>query len=225
MRLAGLLLGLVVAAICGRLGIWQLDRHAERRAWNARLDARLAAPPVLLTSGIAPPDVDSLAYRRARAEGVFAFADQVREGNKSNRGAPGVHVLTPLRFPDGTAALVNRGWTYAPDGMTADLAPLAEPERATVEGVLLPPAGRLAVVPESLPVGYPLFPLLLRRTEGTGEMPAGLVPAGLPPRDAGPHLSYAIQWFAFAAIALVGGVILARRRPAGTVPETSRSPD
>ena len=33
-----------------------------------------------------------------------------------------------------------------------------------------------------------------------------------PPRlDDGPHLSYAIQWFAFAAIALAGAVVVARR--------------
>jgi surfeit locus 1 family protein len=40
------------------------------------------------------------------------------------------------------------------------------------------------------------------------------VPA--PALDEGPHMSYAIQWFAFATVAIVGGVAFVRagrRRP------------
>lgn len=210
MRIAALLLGFGVAAVCARLGFWQLERYAERREWNAAVEARLAAPPLTLTTGRIDTDTDSLAYRRARAAGVFAFADQTTETNRSHRGAPGVYVVTPLRFADGTGVLVNRGWTYAPDGMTAHLTPLAEPESTLAEGVLLPAAGRFAVRPESLPVGYSLFPLVLRRTaDPTGSR--GLTPAPPPPLDGGPHLSYAFQWFAFATIAAVGGTLLARR--------------
>jgi surfeit locus 1 family protein len=211
MRVAALLLGFAVAVVCARLGIWQLDRHAARRAWNAQVEARLAAPPILLSSATVEMPTDSLAYRRVRAAGAFVFADQTIEVNRSLRGAPGVFVLTPLRLADGSAILVNRGWTYAPDGRTADVGALVEPESTLVEGVLLPPAGRFAVRPESLAVGYPMLPLVLRRTSAPAGGPRGLAPAALPPRDGGPHLSYAFQWFAFAVIALVGGVILARR--------------
>lgn len=214
MRWAALVLGFGVALGCARLGIWQLERHAERRAWNAEVDTRLAAPPVLLTSGTTGTVGDALAYRRARAAGTFAFADETVETHRSVRGTPGVFVVTPLRLADGTGVLVNRGWLFAPDGRTADLAAFAEPESVFVEGVLLPPGGRFAVRPESLSVGYPLFPLTLRRTDAPPGAPSGLVPAPLPPRDAGPHLSYAFQWFAFATIAAVGGVILARRSDA-----------
>lgn len=44
---------------------------------------------------------------------------------------------------------------------------------------------------------------------------ADSVPRRLPPPtvDAGPHRSYAAQWFAFAIIAVVGGVLLFRRTP------------
>jgi cytochrome oxidase assembly protein ShyY1 len=90
-----------------------------------------------------------------------------------------------------------------------DAAPLAEPESTAVEGVLLSATGR--VLPESVAVGYPLLPLVIRRTVPAAGMPEGLAIAPLPSRDTGPHLSYAIQWFAFAAIALVGGILLARR--------------
>lgn len=211
MRWAALVLGLGVAVVCARLGIWQLDRLAVRRAWNARVEARLAAAPILVTSETTGTPADALEYRRVRAVGTFVFADQTVELNRSWRGAPGVFVLTPLRLADGTGILVNRGWTFAPDGRTAALGALAEPESTVVEGVLLAPVGRFAVRPESLAVAYPLFPLVLRRTAAPTGVPRGLTPAALPPRDNGPHLSYAFQWFAFAVIAAIGGVILFRR--------------
>jgi surfeit locus 1 family protein len=211
MRVLGLILGLVAAAVCARLGVWQLDRHGDRRAWNAEVAARLQAPPLVLTSGLLSAPADALLYRRVAARGVFAFADQRTEPNKSLRGLPGVYLVTPLRFADGTAALVQRGFAPAPDGMTVDGERLAEPDSAVVEGVLLAPTGRLAVRPDSLSVGYPLLPLVIRRTAPGAGMPEGLTIVGMPALDAGPHLSYAVQWFAFAVIALVGGVLLARR--------------
>jgi surfeit locus 1 family protein len=211
MRWAALLLGFGVAVVCVRLGVWQLDRLAARRAWNARVETRLAAAPVLVASGTTGTPADSMEYRSARAVGRFVFADQTVELNRSWRGAPGVFVLTPLRLADGTGILVNRGWTFAPDGRTADLGALAEPESTVVEGVLLAPVGRFAVRPESLALAYPLLPLVLRRTAAPAGVPRGLTPAALPPRDDGPHLSYAFQWFAFAVIAAIGGVILFRR--------------
>jgi cytochrome oxidase assembly protein ShyY1 len=42
------------------------------------------------------------------------------------------------------------------------------------------------------------------------------IPAPLPDTSEGPHLSYAIQWFTFAAIALVGYGLLVRRARRGT---------
>jgi len=219
-----LVIAVVAAAVCARLGIWQLARNGERRAWNREVERRMSMPPLQLRSGVSAVPADSLAYRRASATGIFVFLDEVVERNRSLQGAPGVHVLTPLRLADGTAVLVNRGWTYAPDAMTADLRALREADTAVVDGVLFPPVGRGAVVPDSLRVGYPVLPLVLRRTTRTATQPANLALAPLPPRDAGPHLSYAVQWFAFATIALVGGTVLATRSVPSRGGATPRSP-
>ena len=218
MRILPLLVGFGTAALCARLGVWQLDRLGQRRVWNAEVEARLAAPPVRLASGLTPAGADSLRYRRVEASGVLAFADQRTEPNRSFRGTPGVYVVTSLRFLDGTGVLVQRGFAYAPDGMTADLASLAEPETTVVRGLLLEPTGRHAVHPDSARLGYPLFPLVIRRTASAPGVPPQLATVGLPPLDEGPHLSYAFQWFSFAVIAVVGGVILARRGGAGSSP-------
>jgi surfeit locus 1 family protein len=220
MRILALVIGVVAATVFARLGVWQLDRLGERRAWNREVAARLEAPPLTLRSGLVSAPVGSLVYRRVKAAGVFAFADQRAEPNRSLRGLPGAYVVTPLRFADGTGVLVQRGFAAAPDGMTIDPARLVEPESTVVEGVLLSATGRLAVHPESVSAGYPLLPLVIRRTTRVSGMPEGLAVAGLPPLDAGPHLSYAVQWFAFALIALIGGVLLSRRtvRPGGRAP-------
>lgn len=60
--------------------------------------------------------------------------------------------------------------------------------------------------------GKPVAPVQLVMTSDSAAR-ADSVPRRLPPPtlDQGPHRSYAAQWFAFAIIALVGGVILFRR--------------
>jgi cytochrome oxidase assembly protein ShyY1 len=52
---------------------------------------------------------------------------------------------------------------------------------------------------------------ILRRTEGPSGLPTGLAVPPLPALDDGPHLTYALQWFSFAVIAVVGGALLSRR--------------
>jgi surfeit locus 1 family protein len=60
---------------------------------------------------------------------------------------------------------------------------------------------------------YPVSPLYLVATDADTTKPVVERVVRLPPPalDEGPHLSYAIQWFAFAAIALIGGTAVAVR--------------
>jgi surfeit locus 1 family protein len=231
---AVLVIGLIAAALFMRLGVWQLDRLGERRGRNSRLAARLAAPPVGLgDAGWDTGEVDSLRYRRAQAAGVFDFTREIVVTGRSVRGAPGVSVVTPLVVGPDRAVLVERGWTASADGRTVQLASLRERDTATVEGVLLlpaeprvPGAGGTAwprylrrPLPRALQGAYPyqLHPLLLRRTAHPVEAPVALRAVPAPPLTEGPHLSYAVQWFAFATIAIVGSVLLylKTRREAG----------
>jgi cytochrome oxidase assembly protein ShyY1 len=82
----------------------------------------------------------------------------------------------------------------------------------TVEGVLRRSgSARTSVDVEGFDTSLDLFPLYLQQTapEPPGDYPVLLDP---PPRDEGPHLSYAIQWFLFAGVVLVGYPILLRKR-------------
>ncbi len=208
------------AGLCVRLGFWQLDRLSQRRAHNTLLETRLQLPPVDLKT---ESSFDSLNYRRTAARGVFDFDHQLVLMARSYHGVPGVHVVTPLRLDDGMAILVERGWAPSPDANTVDLTEFPEADSVVVEGILRAPQnGGPVTANAGWPIhvrnvdpaalqdiySYPLRPLLLRRTSRVEEMASELRPILQPELNNGPHLSYAVQWFTFATIALVGGVIL-----------------
>ncbi len=68
----------------------------------------------------------------------------------------------------------------------------------------------LARIQAQLP--YRIAPVYVLLQERTTTDPEELpLPAPLPELSEGPHLSYAVQWFTFATIALVGFVIVALR--------------
>ncbi|HXV86194.1 MAG TPA: SURF1 family protein [Gemmatimonadales bacterium] len=228
-RYGVMVLGVLAALVCGRLGLWQLDRLDQRRAVNASIEAGLAAPPLSAESvwSATNETAATLGYRRVRLRGRWDLDRQILVVARSLNGVPGVHVVTPLRSPeeDGPALLVERGWAPSPDGRSVDLAALAELEDAEVSGVLMAPRGgdttlsrewpvRLRTAdPSSMAPRYPyrLAPLILRRDTAM----AGMRAVPLPERTDGPHLSYAVQWFAFGVIAVVGSAVLALKKDGG----------
>jgi surfeit locus 1 family protein len=219
---------LVVVATCIRLGFWQLDRLAGRKDANAGIAVAEATPPRPLPELLATaPDPTSLRYRPAIVTGTYDPAHEVLlYGRSSTTGVSGDQVLTPLRLDDGTAIVVDRGWI--PIDQTVPVTGDAAAPSGSVEvtGVLFPAdaistgsdatsAERITTVDlgrvgAGLP--YPILPvyLLLQHQDPAqaGPLPE---PPPLPPLTNGPHLSYAVQWYAFAAIAVIGFVVLVRR--------------
>lgn len=172
-----------------------------------------------------PPSI-AAAYRRGRATGRFDFERQIVVMLKSLDGIPGVYIVTPLVLESGAAVLVERGWVASPDGRRVDLGALAEPASTLAEGILLAPASDRSVATVSWPLfvreadparlggalPYPVYPLVLRRTVLPAGAPQGMRALRPPRLDEGPHLSYALQWFGFAVIAVVGSAMLVARR-------------
>jgi surfeit locus 1 family protein len=219
----------VVTAVCITAGIWQLARLQQKRDRNDALRAGLAAAPLVVEGSFAADeDPDGLRYHRARVTGAYDVDHEVVLYGRTQDGQAGSHVITPLVLADGTAIVVDRGWVpLAMDDPPIEAArPPAGP--VTVEGVLLGSEGALpgephttaapvttfarldlAALQAQLPYRIAPVTLLLREQEP----PAATLPepGPLPELSEGPHLSYAIQWFCFAAIAVVGGIILIRR--------------
>ena len=238
MNLRKWVLGIVAitaAAIFIGFGFWQLRRLESRQQQNALLASRRFAPEISLDS--LPADTSAARFRRVRLRGRFDFANDIVHTLRGRSGSPGVNILTPLlRAGTDTAVLVNRGWVYAPDGMTVELRPWREADTVSgvgfVEtfptvGVFAPPNPerprafrRLdrAAIAKLLPYPIANYYVVLSdsissRAPGLGVAPASNVPPRVQPAalDEGSHRNYAVQWFSFAAISIIGLVILLRR--------------
>ena len=143
------------------------------------------------------------ARRRAeiRRDTIVGVPDYAREfviKRKSYNGSPGVHIVTPVRVsrpPYEDTMLVIRGWVYAPDAATVDLTKWRE-SRERFSGYLMSRGSGTDTV------------FLVSRDSATAETPVRLPE---PDFGNGPHLSYAVQWFCFAAIALVGAGVVWRK--------------
>jgi len=216
----------VVAAVCIRLGFWQLERLSERRASNDMIRQRFAETPVM--AGSLAGASNSFRFRRVRIDGRWDFGREIVLSVKTRDGSPGVHIVTPLR-PDGggPAVLVNRGWVYSPDAMTVDQARWHEPAEASVIGYVedlastsdgasatrdtasrtwrLLYADRVAnAFPEGVAPYYVVaLPEATQRANAPVRLPA-------PVLSDGSHRGYAVQWFSFAVIAVVGVALLIR---------------
>jgi len=216
--LAGLVIALLIAATCIRLGVWQLDRLHARRERNALLLVARARPP-LEVNGSLP--ADSARDRRLRAHGVYDYRHERLWRARSYQGVPGVDLVTPLRLVDGAAVLVDRGWAPSPDAYHVHQPAYREGDSADVVGLgLAAPRARGDVDPTALrdSVPYPLLTFVLQQvpsaTAPDRPLPPGLIRWPIPELSDGPHLSYAIQWFSFAVIIVVGSLALARKRAA-----------
>ena len=224
---------LVVAMIWA--GFWQLSRLQEKRDRNDKVTARSAEAVVDIESLTTPGAYDeggAVEFRRARATGRYLADQEVLVRSRSRDGAPGSWILTPLALGDGTAVTVNRGWipnsgqlAGVPDQYRAPSGPVEvvglvrptetrgsfgprDPATGTLTNLARADLARLdRQVPQDLLPVY--LQLQTQRPAQTERFPE---PVPTPTLDEGPHLSYAIQWFIFTTVALIGYPLILRRR-------------
>ena len=219
------IIAFATAAACIRLGIWQLDRLEQRRAQNALIRAR--GESVSGVASIKGLDTAQTHWRRVRVRGVPDYQAELVHATRSQNGSPGVHLLTPVRPLDGewgdTAVLVLRGFLAAADGRTIDWDAARDADTLEFEALVtsfsprrpgnvrMPSAARAVrfVDRDTLAamMGRPLAPFVLLALGDTIVRDVTR-PARIPPPSLGEgaHQSYAFQWFAFAAVAIVGFV-------------------
>ncbi|HEX9712162.1 MAG TPA: SURF1 family protein [Actinomycetota bacterium] len=221
---------LALAVTCVSLGFWQLRRLDERRTYNRTLTEHATLPVLPVEQLLADVPPADAAYRRVTARGAFDAANEIILLSRSRNSVAGNHVVTPLVLGDGSAVLVDRGWVpFQHD--TPPVAEAAPPDgEVLVRGTLFPSQTRGRFGPQEEPgplhsvfridtgrlapqMPYPIVPvwLLLEQQQPTqrGGLPLSVE---LPRPDAGPHLFYAIQWFLFALIGLIGYPLVVRAR-------------
>lgn len=226
----GVIVVVLFAGFC-TLGTWQVHRLAWKKALIASVDARVHLPAVP-----APPAAewssltyDNDEYRHVTASGEYQFDRQTLVQAVTDLGG-GYWVMTPLRQADGSTILVNRGFVLpewrknaaaerppAGPAQVTGLLRMGEPSKAflrendpaadrwyTRDLLAIAAARRLTDV-------APYFIDADAASSGNLRDPTRAPVGGLTvltfPNS---HLSYAITWYALAAMVLVGAWIVIR---------------
>ena len=113
------LLTLIMLAVLLLLGAWQVERLAWKEDLLARIDARRAAAPLLISgrADIAALEAEKHDFHRAVLSGrfgdevVFWFTQIENQPTGLSRNEKaGYHMLVPFYLKDGSTVLVDRGF-------------------------------------------------------------------------------------------------------------------
>ncbi len=210
---AALLVPLFIAA-----GQWQWGKAATKAARQEQLETRSSEPAVQIPAG--PADAQALQYRRISARGHYEPQYQILIDNRTYRQQAGFHVVTPLRVEGSDIRLlVNRGWIPALAEHSREPEVTTPSELVEVSGVALIPASRfftlqadngemggtwqrvwqnLDLARYGKLVGFPVQPVVMQLDPGSAG--GGFVRDWVRPDDRRlTNLSYAFQWWGFAA--------------------------
>lgn len=221
---------------CVLLGLWQLDRYELRADRNGAVRTALAADPVPLESLVPadaaitdiPRDVE---WRSVVVSGRYDPQATMTLRLRPVSGQSGVHALTPLVLSDGSAVLVDRGFVATAARTTDDVGVpdpvpgpvelvgrlrLSENRGAGLDPDSTPPSIRFVDLSDPALQELSTAPLASIWVESVDQSPpedTGLSPIPPPQLSSGPSLIYAVQWFLFGVIAVVGFIVLIRREP------------
>lgn len=204
------------------LGNWQARRAELKRALGAELERSLKSPPIALSPSADP---QTLIHKRVEVRGRFVAERTVLLDNKLRHSRAGYEVVTPLRLAGSDwHVLVNRGWIAAPPSRGTLPEVRTPTTEVTLDGVALDrlpralqPAPSTGAVRQNLDIGafaaetgLRLLPLVIEQRSELNDGLAREWPA--PDLGVEKHESYALQWYSFAALAIVLVVVLSFRR-------------
>jgi surfeit locus 1 family protein len=224
-------IGLLGVALLVGLGMWQLHRRTWKLARIAQVEARLSAAPVAapgpaVWQRLGPSDE----YRRLRVRGTFRNDRETRVLALTELGS-GYWVLTPLATDAGWTVLVNRGFVPAERADPAARGAGQVTGPVTVAGLLRPSephgfflrandpahdqwyARDVPAIAARRGLSGPVAPYFIDADArpNPGGLPVGGLTVTALPND---HLSYALTWFALAAMtaAATAWLVRAERR-------------
>jgi len=214
----------VVGTAFVNLGEWQLDRLEKRQERNVATLANEKNPVVPYEQAFDHVITDADQWQRVEARGTFDAEHQYLLRYRSNGGANGYEVVTPLRTASG-AVLVDRGFVRLEQGEAIPAVIPAPPSgEVTVIGHVRrnergrasasrPVDGQMRLISSdaiapTLP--YPVVNGYLGLLSVDPPQTGDFRPVELPEISDGPHFWYAVQWFMFTAIGLAGVVVFIR---------------
>ena len=232
---------MIMMVVMTRLGFWQLERGAQRKAHNEYVSERLTRGSLpLLSIDLDVLDLEEFVFQLVAARGIYDHTQQIILHGQKYQGQTGVNIVTPMVLSGSDrAVLVNRGWIPYDLALSADLSQFDENGMVVVSGRV-----RLSETVEvhegatsspqlewyRLDIGalqrqmttHNLLPVYLQQEPGRGggyEFPKRS-PIDVELND-GPHIGYAIQWFLFVPMLGVG--YLHSLRKSASIDETETS--
>jgi len=200
------------------LAPWQLGKNTRTSRENRQIEYSLNTDPVPLNTLL--PQQDSSApgaqWRRVTATGHYLADVQVLARLRVVEGEQALEVLAPFVVDGGPTVLVDRGYVRPEPG--AHVPSIARPPEGTVSITARlrdsEPTGKEPITRDSVQqvnsinteqvsalMKVPLAGSYLQLIE---TQPGGLGVIGIPHLDAGPFLSYGIQWITFGVLAPIG---------------------
>ena len=218
------LIVLCAMGVMGRLGVWQLERHFQRRARNEFVTSQLLHESVSVDALYLHDNIDTIDMRSVTVIGEFDYENEFILKEQLLRGKSGVNLITPLMlYNSDKAVLVNRGWIPHQIIESGNVSKFYQYGQVNVSGRIRKsqdnPAGTLVldgylreiyyldIDDLQRYVDYTLVPVYLLEELGNKSFDA--LPQSMPLEfeiTDGPHLGYAIQWWLF--VPLLGWVYL-----------------
>ncbi len=194
-----ILVALAVVIMIG-LGVWQLQRRAEKEAALALAAANPGKASVAFPK--LPPVPADLLFRQSSVTCLRVVGWQVEAGHAADGSTGYRHIAQCATGAEGPGALVVIGVSQKPN--------------TTVKWTGGRVTGWISQEPDHRPLiaringkAVPLRPMLIARDASPGLKPSAPPSAADVPNN---HLAYAVQWFLFAAVALIVYVIALKRR-------------
>ena len=199
------------------LAPWQLGKNTKTSRENDQIQRSLTTAPVPLTSLL--PQQNSSApdaqWRRVTVTGHYLPDKQLVVRLRVAEGDPSMEVLIPFAVDGGPTVLIDRGYVRPLPGSRVPPMPPPPREPVTVTGRLRDSEGPVldkeSFVSDGVRQVYSIdvqhiaaltgVPLAGSYLQLVDNQPGGLGVIGLPHLDAGPFLSYGIQWITFGVVA------------------------
>nr|WP_206071653.1 SURF1 family protein [Antrihabitans stalactiti] len=240
------LLVAVFAYLCfSVLAPWQLGKNSTTEHRNQLIEDSLKSDPVPAEELLGPgkPETGD-EWRLVTVTGHYLANSDVLVRLRSHDGTPAYEVLTPFALNDGRAVLVDRGFLDAVEGTKPPAVAAAPTQQVTLDGRIRKSEGsdpdKKPIFEDGFRQVYSIDPqqvsqvlntaLLGGYIQLTDDQAGGFAPVPLPQLDAGPYLSYGLQWLAFGVMAPLGlayfvrAELLERRKNRGASPEPAPAP-
>ncbi|MEV0250717.1 SURF1 family cytochrome oxidase biogenesis protein [Nocardia sp. NPDC050712] len=233
------------------LAPWQLGKNTSTEHRNQLIADSVRADPVDVGTLLTAQD-EHTEWRRVTAAGSYVPDSTVLVRLRHLDGAPAYAVLAAFKLTDGHILLVDRGMiaglngTSAPPQIPAAPAGVQRLEgRVRMSEGITPGKDPLAqdgyrqvysidTAQEATVLSQPITPIPTGDRGGylqlSENQPGAFTPTPLPQLDAGPYLSYGLQWLAFGLMAPLGlgyfvyAELRERRRERASATESAAPP-